>query len=151
MKVFTAIVFLLVIPMAYALPISSHTAKVCLSIAPFAEVEINEDVLLTAIDASENNVPSHYRGETKLLVQSNTNIELLVSNGAISNQAEIFHPVITLNKQKGILPVPYSNSGHEVDLKMDLKLAGGQIVKAGNYEGSINVIVMAELEAASCI
>ena len=34
---------------------------------------------------------------------------------------------------------------------MDLKLAGGQIVKAGNYEGSINVIVMAELEAVSCI
>lgn len=111
MKIFSAIVFFLIIPMASALPISSHSAKVCLTIAPFAEVEINEDVLLTAIDASENNVPSHYRGETKLFVQSNTNIELLVSSGAISNQTEVFHPVVTLNKKKGILSVPHSNSG----------------------------------------
>lgn len=137
--------------MSWGQLLDSHMANVCLSIEPYAEVEIKEGIELTALDQANTKVPSRYRGATSFVLHSNTDVELMViSLDFVGGNTSVIHS-ITLNKVKGRLLVPYSDIEHEVDVQMDVKVVRSDILKAGVYEGEINVIVMAAIESVGCL
>ncbi len=47
--------------------------------------------------------------------------------------------------------MPYENTVHEIELQLDVKIDKSEIVKSGSYNGTLNVIVMADLATVSCI
>ena len=126
-------------------------ANVCLSINPFAEVLITNNVQLEPIDQSNNGASSLYRGVTTLNLLSNTDVELMVITEEIIGEHHSFTPEVTVGKSKGMLSVPYENTVHEIELQLDVKIDKSEIIKSGSYNGTLNVIVMADLATVSCI
>ena len=75
-------------------------ANVCLSINPFAEVLITNNVQLEPIDGAS----SLYRGVTTLNLLSNTDVELMVITKEIIGGHHSFTPEVTVGESKGIYP-----------------------------------------------
>ena len=75
-------------------------ANVCLSINPFAEVLITNNVQLEPIEGAS----SLYRGVTTLNLLSNTDVELMVITKEIIGGHHSFTPEVTVGESKGIYP-----------------------------------------------
>lgn len=129
--------------------LASATSTVCLSVAPYAEVAMSAPLDLQPVNQAIKN-PSHYRAETELWLEANSDVELNIMATAISHGQESVVPKVKLNNRSGIVDVPYEEGGSSHIIRMDVNWSEGHVQKAGLYEGEISVLVMTNFEDSGC-
>ena len=151
MKPYLAIFMLLVTHTCIAVELDAHRAQVCLSIDPFAQVNINDAIKLEPVDASETKTAAVYRGKGTITLQANTDVSLWLVAQQLTGHEQAFQPKVSFSKGNETLAVSYGSQPHEIDIELDIKLDPTQVVQTGIYEGVVDVIVMASTEHTSCI
>jgi len=131
--------------------LSESTARVCMSVPAYAELRMPEKVTFEPIAKSLKGASKRFRALDQMELEANVPVRLVASVVTLSNGEGSYTPDVYIDNQSGIVDVPYASRPQLFDLKMDMNLPMDEIQKAGDYEGSFDVIVMADLEVGSCL
>ena len=135
---------------AVAASLGGGTAKVCLQVAPFAAVSLTQPISLEPLNQGVKG-PKHYRGQSALLLEANTDVELFVMASSMTDGIEVVTPQVKVDRKLGQIEVPYTQGGTEHRLDMDVSWSADHIQKAGFYEGQVSVIVSALNTVDTCL
>lgn len=131
--------------------LSEDSANVCLSVPAYAEVRLPDEINFQPLAKSEKGATKRFRANDQIELEANVPVQLIASSISLSDGTEVYTPDVFIDKKSGVIELPYSSGLQSLELRMDMNLPTDEIQKAGEYTGSLNVIVMADLAVDSCL
>ena len=78
-------------------------------------------------------------------------MQLVAFAPSVSNGIDTFTPNVFIDNKQDQIFIDYVAGVQSLDIRMDINLPEYEIQKAGEYNGTLDVVVMADLAVESCL
>jgi hypothetical protein len=128
-----------------------ESAKVCLSVPAYANLQIPSVINFESISKNSKGASKRFRASDELLLESNVPVQIVAIAPSISNGIETYTPNVFIDDKKDQTFIDYVAGVQSLDIRMDINLPENEIQKAGEYTGTLDVVVMADFAVEGCL
>jgi len=135
---------------SHANTIVQDSSSVCLNVPAYAELQMPAAINFEPLPQNEKGAAKQFRANNKLLLESNVSVQLVAVAPSVTNGVNAYTPTVFIDNKKDQAFLSYQAGVQTIDLRMDMNLPANEIQKAGEYNGELSVMVVADLELQSC-
>ena len=128
-----------------------ESVTVCLSVPAYAGLQIPSAINFESISKNSKGASKRFRATDELLLESNVPVQLVAFAPSVSNGIDTFTPNVFIDNKKDQIFIDYVAGVQSLDIRMDINLPEYEIQKAGEYNGTLDVVVMADLAVKGCL